>query len=157
MCLEVKVDQTLSTAEYLFVGQRSSNVEVADALLTPLSDDVIPVYIRNRTNQLITMHRRSVIGYIERVDDVEMSDGAAAAVDESREPAGEAGIEVNAVSADDGRFVGKCTDEILSEFVVGDAITGVQRDKLAGLLASFPDVFSRGYADIGKFRGEDVT
>ena len=63
---------------------------------------------------------------------------------------------MNAVSADDGRFVGKSTDEILTEFLVGDPITGTQRDKLAVLLASFPEVFSRGYADVGRFKGEKV-
>lgn len=157
VCLEVKVDQSLPDSEYLFVGQRSSNVEVADALLRPISDNVIPIYIRNRTAQLITMHRRSVIGYVEVVTDVDECEDMAAAAPESREPVDEAAVEVNAVSADDGRFVGKGTDEILSEFVVGEPITGAQRDKLAALLASFPGAFSRGYADIGKFKGDEVN
>ena len=93
VCLDIKVDQTLCDAEYLFVGQRSTNLEVADALLTPISDNVIPVYIRNRTSQLVTLHR-SVIGYAERVDDVEMCESAAG----GREGAAAAGDRETAVA-----------------------------------------------------------
>ena len=61
-----------------------------------------------------------------------------------------------AVSADDSRFLGASTDEILANFEVGDQISDQHRDKLAGLLRCYPEVFSRSYADIGSYRGEDV-
>ena len=157
ICMTVKVDQSLCEEdEYLFVGQRSNNIEICDALLKPFSAVEIPVYVRNRSDRLITIHRRSVIGYAERVEHVELH---------QTEPVrggcmgpGGTGVaaEVNTVSADDGRFVGKTTDEVLSEFVVGSPITPSQRDKLAALLSSFPEVFSRGYADIGRYTGGDV-
>ena len=135
MCMTVKVDQSLSDEdEYLFVGQRSNNVEICDSLLRPFSCVEIPVYIRNRTDHLITIHRRSVIGYVERVQPVDLHQSAPAESSSRHMAAGE----VNAVSADDGRHMGKTTDEVLSEFVVGSPITGPQRDKLAGLLSSFP-------------------
>lgn len=155
VCMAVKVDQPLPEGEYLFVGQCTSNVEVSDSLLTPFSETEIPVYIRNRSDRSITVHRRSVIGYAESVDHVETCDGEPAASDAAT-VTGDGTAEVNAVSADDGRFVGKATQEILSEFVVGEPISGSQRDKLASLLSSFPEVFSRGYADIGKYQGDDV-
>ena len=52
--------------------------------------------------------------------------------------------EVNTLSADDGRYMGKTTDEVLSEFVFGSAITGSQRDKFPALLTSFRSYFLAG-------------
>ena len=151
--MKVKVDQSLSEdTEYLFVGQCSNNVEICDTLIRPFSDAEIPVYVRNRSDRLITLHRRSVIGYAERVEPVELRQS------EPGVRGGGFGVaaKVNTVSADDGRFVGKTTAEVLSEFVVGPPVTASQRDKLAALLSSFPEVFSRGYADIGRYNGGDV-
>ena len=45
---------------------------------------------------------------------------------------------------------------MLGEFVIGEPLSAGQRDKLASLLRSFPEVFSRGYADIGLYKGGDV-
>ena len=106
MCLSVKVDQPLSCdAEYVFVGQQSNEMEICDSLFTPFSETEIPVYIRNRSERVITVHRRSVIGYVERVEHVESR---------APEPADRdaAAVEVNAVSADVSRFVGKSTDDV---------------------------------------------
>ena len=149
MCLSVKVDQHVCTSEeYLFVGQRSNEVEICDSLLKPFSETEMPLYVRNRSDRVITIHRRSVIGYVERVEPV---------LTETPEPgeraASERAAEVNAVSADDGRFVGKSTSGILSELVVGEPLSAPQRDRLAALLRSYPEVFSRGYADIGAYKG----
>ena len=143
----VKVDQTLSTnGEYLFVGQRSNDFEVADALIRPFSESEIPLYARNRSDRVITAHRRSVIGFIERFEHVD-----------TRTPDHTDSFEVNAVSADDGRFLGSSSaDDVLGEFVIGEPLSAGQRDKLASLLRSFPEVFSRGYADIGLYKGGDV-
>lgn len=149
VCLSVKIDTPLvSDAEYLFVGQQSNDIEICDSLIKPFAETEIPIYVRNRSERTITIHRRSVIGYIERVEHVEPK---------APEPAerGDA-AEVNAVSADDGRFVGKSTDDVLAEFMVGEPLSASQRDKLASLLSSFPEVFSRGYADIGVYKGGEV-
>ena len=65
VCLSVKVDQTLcSDGEYLFLGQKSNDFEAADALIRPFSESEIPLYARNRSDHVITIHRRSVIGFI---------------------------------------------------------------------------------------------
>lgn len=150
-CLTVKVDQPLSCdEEYLFVGQRSNNLEICDSLVKPFGSHEIPVYIRNRSEHLITIHRRSVIGYAETVGKLDEKSGNSCASGNVPTAA------VNAVSSDDGRFVGKTAEEVLSEFVVGDAISGAQRDKLAALLQAFPEAFSRGYSDIGKYNGGKV-
>ena len=61
-----------------------------------------------------------------------------------------------AMSADDSRFLVASTEEILANFQVGDQISDQHRDKLAGLLRCYPEVFSRSYADIGSFKGEEV-
>ena len=99
----------------------------------------------NRSDRVITVHRRSVIGFIERVEHVD-----------TRTPDDTDSFEVNAVSADDGRFLGSSADDVLGEFVIGEPLSAGQRDKLASLLRSFPEVFSRGYADIGLYKGGDV-
>ena len=151
VCLTVRVDQELSCdEEYLFVGQRSANVEVCDSLIKPFSATEIPIYVRNRSDRTITLHRRSVIGYVEDVGSVEPCEPCPSEV--ADDPA----VYVNAISSDDGRYIGKATDEILSEFVVGGCIGVSQRDKLAALLSSFPELFSRGYSDIGFYRETDV-
>lgn len=154
VCMTVRVDRSLVQGEeYLFVGQGSNNIEICDSLIQPFTESEIPVYVRNRSDRLITLHRRSVIGYAEQLEQLELR---------QPEPAGGSGggervtAAVHTVSADDGRYLGKTTDEVLSEFVVGSAITGSQRDKLAALLTSFPEVFSRGYADIGRYKGSDI-
>ena len=146
VCLNVKVDRPVCVAEeYLFVGQSSNDVEICDSLLTPFSETEIPLYVRNRSDRVITIHRRSVIGYLESVEPVE-----AEPVERVEE------AQVNAVSADDSRFVGKSTSDILSEFVVGEPLSATQRDRLADLLRSYPEIFSRSYADIGTYDGGDV-
>ena len=155
VCLTVKVDQTLSDGEeYLFVGQRVNNVEICDALLKPFSACEIPLYVRNRSDQLVTIHRRSVLGYVECVNH------AFGPIPENSSPganSGSAAAEVNAVSADDGQFLGMGTEDVLSGFVLGELVTGPRREKVAALLRSFPGVFSRGYSDIGLYRGGDVN
>ena len=73
VCLSIKVDQRLSTEdEYLFLGQRSNDFEAADALIRPFSEFEMPLYARNRSDRVITIHRRSVIEFIERVEHVEL-------------------------------------------------------------------------------------
>ena len=147
VCLNVKIDRPVcATGEYLFVGQCSNEVEICDSLLTPFSENEIPLYVRNRSDRVITIHRRRVIGYLESVEPVES---------EPAEPVQQA--EVNAVSADDSRFVGKSTSDILSEFVVGEPLSVSQRDRLADLLRSYPEIFSRSYADIGTYNGGTVN
>ena len=89
LCLSVKIDQSLSDeGEYLFVGQQLNDIEVCDALITPFSDDEIPIYVRNRSERVVTIHRRSVIGYVERVEHVETCDP---------KPDAEVAVEINAV------------------------------------------------------------
>ena len=154
LCLSVKVDRPLSCdAEYVFVGQQSNDMEICDSLIRPFSDTEIPIYVRNRSDRVITVHRRSVIGYAERVEHFE----PCAPEPAERDTAAEVNaVSTDAVSADDGRYVGKSADDILSEFVVGEPLSCAQRDKLASLLRSFPEVFSRGYSDIGAYKGGEV-
>lgn len=176
MCVNVKIDQTLSNEhDYLLVGQCSDYVEVQDAVIRPIVTREIPIYIRNRTDRLVTFHRRSVIGFVEKFEsdagcfpvNVSTHDQASSFHDdptvnsvsvESGSPrtAPEATQSQHAVSADDSRFFGASTDQILSEFEVGDQIVGPHRDKLAELLKANPEVFSRSYADIGSYKGDKV-
>ena len=95
----MKVDQALSCdSEYVFVGQQSNEMEICDSLITPFSEKEIPLYIKNRSDRVITVHRRSVIGFVERVDHVEQHAPEPAIRDAEA-------VEVNAVSADDGRYI----------------------------------------------------
>ena len=143
VCMTVRVDQSLSTGgEYLFVGQCSNDMEICDSLIRPFTETEIPVYVRNRSDRLITVHRRSVIGYVEQLQHVESHQ--AEPVSGGCDGQDGAAAEVSTVSADDGRYVGKTTDQVLSEFVVGPPVTGPQRDKLAALLSSFPEYFPAG-------------
>ena len=151
MCISVKIDRKLaSDREYLMVGQCSGNLEIHDSLIKPFGDREIPVYVRNRTDKLVTLHRRSVVGFVEMLEEK---------IDFVTEPEiaeSDSVVENNAVSADDGQFLGESTDEVLSRFEVGEQVTGQQRDELATLLKSHSGVFSRNYADIGNYNGGEV-
>ena len=56
----------------------------------------------------------------------------------------------------DAQFLGMDTEQVLSQFVVGEQMQGASREKVASLLQSFPDVFSNGYADVGCYNRGDV-
>lgn len=175
MCVNVRIDQDLSPEhDYLLVGQYSDHVEIQDAVIRPLSKREIPIYIRNRTDQLITFHRRSVIGFVERFEgdadcfpvptpgsdrsspDAPTVNAVSSDVGVTETVAGVGMCCEHAVSADDSRFLGASTDDVLDHFCIGDQITGQHCDKLATLLKSQSEVFSRGYADIGSYKGEEV-
>ena len=151
VCVNIKIDQKLlNDREYLMIGQCSDNLEIHDSLFQPFSDREIPVYVRNRTDKLVTLHRRSVIGFVELLE------GGIDFCDKSDDAEPGPAMESNAVSGDDGQFLGESTDEVLSRFVIGDQVTGRERDGLAALLKSHSGVFSRNYADIGSYSGDEV-
>ena len=142
-------DAELSTdLDYVLTGQRSDQIEITDALIRPYSTREIPLYVRNRSDRFVTLHRRNVIGYLQPTD------GADITLPRDTDTPDTA--EVNAVSASDGQFLGLEPEEVLARFQIGDEVKGPSREKVASLLQSFPGVFSQSYTDIGCYGGGDV-
>ena len=148
-CLCVRTDAELSTdSDYVLTGQRSDRIEITDALIRPYSSREIPLYVRNRSDRFVTLHRRDVIGYLQPTDGADITLPRDTGTPET--------AETNAVSASDGQFLGMESEDILARFQVGEEIKGSNREKVASLLQSFPDVFSQNYTDIGCYAGGDV-
>ena len=153
LCLCIRTDQELSAdSEYVLTGQRSGRVEIMDALIKPYSSREIPLVVRNRSDRFVSLHRRDVVGYLQPADGANVTD----AVPRSTHCTDTDTPVTNAVSSSDAQFLGMDTEEILSQFSVGEQVSGASRDKLASLLRSFSGVFSASYADVGCYNKGEI-
>ena len=154
-CLSVRIDKELCVdSDYVLTGQRSDQIDITDSLLRPFAPHEIPLYVRNRSDRFVTLHRRDVIGYLQPADGADISDVSPPPTDTDETDDNPA--EVNGVSASDGQFLGQDADDILAQFEIGEEIKGTNRDKVAKLLRSFSDVFSKSYSDIGCYSGGEA-
>ena len=154
-CLSVRIDKELCVdSDYVLTGQRSDQIDITDSLLRPFSPHEIPLYVRNRSDRFVTLHRRDVIGYLQPADGADISDVSLPSTDADETDDNPA--ETNGVSASDGQFLCQDTDDVLAQFEIGEEIKGTHRDKVARLLRSFPGVFSKTYSDIGCYTGGEA-
>lgn len=158
-CISVRTDRDLSVdSDYVLTGRQSDQIEITDLLIRPFSNREIPLCVRNRSDRFVTLHRRDVVGYLQPSDGADVADIFPRDGDSDEMDATETldTAETNAVSASDGQFLGMDSDEILSHFTVGDEVKGANREKVAKLVQSFPEVFSKDYSDIGCYTGGEV-